>query len=142
MRTDLLENLYCKGECEMMTNEEYQKNLVRMYDSLRTEHKGAKNCMGVSCDNCPFKGKVCNTCEKYFRVYEAIEIVEQWVKEHPIVTNADKFYEMFGIDPPPIRSCINFKECEDCEYYDGIECDADNRFWDAEYKGQTDGCEE
>lgn len=29
---------------------------------------------------------------------ETEQIVEQWVKEHPIVTNADKFREIFGIE--------------------------------------------
>lgn len=124
-----------------MTREEYKRNLLRMFDSLRTNCKGESACAGIRCADCPFYGKVCNATDTamfMFHVHEAVEIVEQWVKEHPIVTNADKFYEMFGIDPPPIRSCINFKECEDCEYYDGIECDADNRFWDAEYKEQTE----
>lgn len=125
MRTDLLENLYCKGECEM-TKEEYKKNLIRMFDSLRTKNKGEENCDGISCSNCPFNRKVCNTGKLIFysfkAIEKAIEIVENWAKEHPIVTNADKFREVFGFE------------------YDDV-CDV-NRFWNAEYKGKTEGCEE
>ena len=120
-----------------MTKEEYQRNLVRMFDSLRTENKGEENCAGIDCSNCPFNRKVCNTGKLLFYFFEAIEIVENWAKQHPIVTNADKFHEMFGIEPPRIRSCINFEECENCKYYDGSECDANNRFWDAEYNEKT-----
>lgn len=29
----------------------------------------------------------------------AVHIVEQWSKRHPLVTNADKFHEVFGIEP-------------------------------------------
>lgn len=122
----------------MMTKEEYQRNIVRMFDSIRSNHKGEKKCRGIYCKDCPFDGKLCNTGENAFRVYEAIEVVENWAKEHPIKTNADKFKEMFGIEPIQISSCINFKEkCGDCKYYDGSACDADNRFWNAEYKEQT-----
>lgn len=36
-----------------MTKEEfmerYKENLLRLWDSLRTEHKGEKDCVGVMC---------------------------------------------------------------------------------------------
>lgn len=117
-----------------MTKEEYKRNLIRMWDSLRIIHKGEKTCRGVGCVNCPL-GKVCNTGEKIFRAYDAIEIVESWAKENPIVTNADKFKEVFGFEPLPIQSCVNSQKCENCEYY--CDYDAINCFWDKEYKGQT-----
>ena len=49
------------------------------------------------CNTCPLSGN--NSC-----VYggapedpeEAVDIVEQWSKEHPVVTNADKLLEVFG----------------------------------------------
>lgn len=123
-----------------MTNEEYQKNLVRMYDSLRTERKGDKNCMGVSCNNCPFNGKVCNAGERLFRAYDAIEIVEQWAEQHPIVTNAEKFREVFGMEKLPFYSCIYTNaDCRDCEHFIGMGCKANGDFWNAEYKGGVDG---
>lgn len=44
----------------MMTKEEYQRNLIRMFDSLRNKCTGEKNCRGVDCRDCPFYKKVCN----------------------------------------------------------------------------------
>ena len=127
-----------------MTREEYKKNLIRMFDSIRDEFKGEENCAGVGCgNNCPFYGKVCGSGKIKFHVYEAIEVVEKWAKEHPIVTNAEKFKEVFGREPdtqacvtPPIR-------CEDCEYYipDDTECRVQAKFWYAEYKEPKEGDE-
>lgn len=130
----------------MMTKEEYQKNLIRMWDSIRSDYKGENRCAGVDCTNCPFNGKVCYTEDGRipFHAYEAIEIVENWAKENPIKTNADKFREVFGFEPYT-KNCINGEEkvsCTNCQcFYDG-ECAAHNRFWNAEYKGKTEGCEE
>lgn len=120
-----------------MTTEEYKRNLVRMLDSLRTEYKGKRNCDGIECNNCPFN-KICvPNINTMFYAHESIEIVENWAKEHPIKTNANKFKEMFGLDMAPIHSCVSSKSCEDCEYtYDG-ECAVSKLFWDAEYKEQT-----
>ena len=119
-----------------MTKEEYKENLIRMFDSLRTDCKGESACAGIRCADCPFYGKVCNATDTamfMFHVHEAVEIVEQWVKEHPIATNADKFKEVFGFKPFT-NNCINGEvKCKDCEYYDYGVCDAHNRFWNAEY---------
>lgn len=41
-----------------MTEEEYEKELVRMWDAFRTSHKGKQS-------------------------YKVFEVVENWVKEHP-----------------------------------------------------------
>ena len=43
--------------------------------------------------------KYCN-CLNDFCIYpaEAVRIVEEWSKAHPIQTNGDKFYEVFGWD--------------------------------------------
>lgn len=123
----------------MMTKEEYKRNIVRMYDSLRTEHIGDRSCRGINCEDCPFDGKVCNIGEKNFHAHEAIEIVEQWAEQHPIVTNADKFREMFGTEPSK-HTCVNVNiQCEDCKYFVGGCCAASTKFWDAEYKGGVDG---
>lgn len=114
-----------------------------MWDSLRNKNKGEENCAGISCSNCPFNRKVCNTEKLIFYSIEVIEIVENWAKEHPIKTNADKFREVFGVEYDPINSCIKHNvKCGNCPYYtyDGT-CDV-NRFWNAEYKGKTEGCEE
>lgn len=117
-----------------MTKEEYQRNLIRMLDSLRVdEYKGATNCVGVACGDCPLYKKACGT----FYVFEALEFIEQWAKEHPIMTNAKKFEEVFGVEAPMNRCIKNDEFCADCEYYEfGSEyggCKADERFWNAEY---------
>lgn len=124
-----------------MTKEEYKRNLIRMFDSIRDEYKGEENCAGVNCGyNCPFFMKVCGFGKVKFHVYEAIETVENWAKEHPVVTNADKFEEVFGVEAPMNRCIKNDEFCTDCEYYEfGSEptgCKADERFWNAEYKEQ------
>ena len=98
--------------------------------------EGDENCVGISCSSCPFDGKTCNTGALVFNSYEAIEIVEKWAKEHPIVTNAMKFKEVFGVEYDAMNSCINLGiKCRDCDYYEDGECDASNRFWSAEYNG-------
>lgn len=121
-----------------MTKEEYKKNLIRMFDSIRDEFKGEENCAGVDCgNNCPFFMKVCGFGQIKFHVYEAIETVENWAKEHPIKTNAEKFKEVFGIEPET-QACVipHIRKCENCEYYipDGEECEVQAKFWNAEYK--------
>lgn len=126
----------------MMTNKEYQQQLVRMWDSIRSDCKGTSGCSSVDCNFCPFNGKVCNLATNtIFNAYKSIEIVENWAKQHPIVTNADKFREVFGFKPYT-KNCINGEEkvsCTNCQcFYDG-ECAAHNRFWNAEYNPTKEG---
>lgn len=121
-----------------MTKEEYKENLIRMWDSLRGyEYKGGINCIGVECCDCPLNKKMCNTAyNTAYGAVEAIEIVENWVKEHPIKTNAMKFEEVFGFEP--LRDCclIN-KECRDCKLNGEKNCS--ETFWNAEYKPMKEG---
>lgn len=125
----------------MLSKEEYKRNLIRMWDSIRNNHKGEEICEGVSCSSCPFYEEVCSTDGikgTLFHSYEAIEIVEQWAKEHPVKTNAEKFKEVFGIEPSN-QTCVNDIDCENCEYYipDDKECRVQEKFWNAEYKEQA-----
>ena len=66
-----------------MNKEEYRKELIRMWDSLRiNKYKGRNNCNGVDCKECPLHGF------KYGRsnALSSLEIycaVEKWSKEHP-----------------------------------------------------------
>lgn len=62
----------------MMTKEEYKSEIVRMWDSLRDEHKGEYSCYGVDCEFCPLGRR----CDRIFS-FEMIEVVEKWSKEHP-----------------------------------------------------------
>lgn len=69
----------------MLSNEEYQRITIRMWDSLRSIHKGEQNCEGVVCETCPFKKlrlELNGCCGAYMNAVKAIEIVEQWGKEH------------------------------------------------------------
>lgn len=110
-----------------MTREEYEKTYVRMMDSVRTDefYQGHKNCEGVPCEECP----IVNICQKAslgFSAFAIMETVKKWGKEHPIITNADKFKEVFGFDP--IGNVYTADEVE---------------FWKSEYvepkKGEEDG---
>lgn len=53
----------------------------------------------LSCEGCPIYAEANSDCERWcFDHYEkAEELVRKWEDEHPIVTNADKFREVFGI---------------------------------------------
>lgn len=60
----------------MMNKEIYISELIRMFDSHRTKHKGEHTCVGVKCEECQLYG-VCYCND------EIIETVEKWSKEHP-----------------------------------------------------------
>lgn len=64
----------------MINKEIYKSELIRMLDSHRTKHKGEQTCVGVKCEECPLYGVGCGN-DLY--VYETIEAVEKWSKEHP-----------------------------------------------------------
>lgn len=61
---------------------------------------------------------------------EAEKIIMDWAKEHPIMTNAEKFKEVFGFKMPKfqIDACFGFEcpqeDCKGCEHYN---------FWKTEY---------
>lgn len=123
----------------MLTREEYEKTYVRMMDSLREHNKGEHSCQDVSCKDCPFYS-FCGVNSKTYDTFAFIEAVEKWGKEHPIVTNADKFEEVFGVMPMrdietrrwlcPMDAGL-VKERDDCN---GFNCDiCKEEFWNSEY---------
>lgn len=120
----------------MLSKKEYKENLIRVWDSIRDdEHKGREDCGGVTCGDCPLYKKACGSLS----AFEAVEFVEQWAKEHPIKTNAEKFEEVFGVDVSFdtcfMRPSLGFN-CRECGYYnaDNGGCKVDKLFWNAEYK--------
>lgn len=122
-----------------MTEQEYKKNIIRMWNSVRkNEYKGQITCLGVRCEDCPLWG-ICQDCSHSVDVsnpYKAIEAVKNWSREHPVVTNAEKFKEVFGFD---MTICWNNEfPCNECQFcdIDGT-CNSKDKFWDAEYKEQT-----
>jgi hypothetical protein len=57
---------------------------------------------------------------------EATEAIRKWSEEHPRITNADKFREVFG-DIPQFKNkgcdkCLESTPCDNCDW------------WDEEYK--------
>lgn len=65
----------------MMNKEEYKKEIVRMWDSIRDdEYKIYNACNGVSCSKCPLHDI---GCSEPLSSYEVVEIVKKWSKEHP-----------------------------------------------------------
>lgn len=68
----------------MMNKEEYKKELVRMWDSVRDDKfKGRNNCEGVICSECQFCDINDNDCYTSINAVEMVEVVEKWSKEHP-----------------------------------------------------------
>ena len=81
-----------------MTKEEYKRELIRMWDSLRTENKGEYSCYGVDCDFCPLGRR----CDRIFS-FEMIEAVEKWSKEHQ-----SKKYQVSRMEYDLLQTVINF----------------------------------
>lgn len=74
----------------MINAVEYLKDKTRMTNACR-----------IDCDSCPLSIKNNGTdegCVEFEMKYpeEAVQKVEEWSKSHPILTNADKFKEVFG----------------------------------------------
>lgn len=63
------------------SEEQYKRDLIRMFDSIRNEYRGFTNCDGVYCGDCPINTGI-GDCNKLHR-YEVIEIVYKWAKDHP-----------------------------------------------------------
>ena len=125
----------------MLNKEEFKKEYIRMMDSGRPDrYKGSANCSGIGCKKCLLNA-ICDREEgNTFLSFETIEIVEKWSKDHPTMSNADKFKEVFGVEPRD-------SECEDhliCPRHAGftnVRCDLQyncndckQSFWYSEYK--------
>lgn len=104
----------------MISKEEYKKTLVRMWDSVRDDdYKGADTCYGVNCTECPTI-PICSTRYEFTRVeniYELIEFVEKWAKEHPIETNGSRFLKNY-----PKAVVYSCDSNDDGFVYLGLDC--------------------
>ena len=95
-----------------------------------------------NCNCCPiekFEDGCMITLEGAEELDEYERILEEWAKEHPVMTNADKYIEViknvFGgdIDKTKTRSvCIKFILGIECN--DECTCKECLRWWDEEYK--------
>ena len=119
-----------------MEKEEFKKEYVRMMDSARNDkNKGRGNCDGVSCSVCPLD----DFCWNSINAFETIEAVEKWAKEHPIVTMAGKFKEVFGVEP---KNALNDLTCPTAMGFMHMRCgssatsctECKEKFWTSEYK--------
>ena len=84
-----------------MEFQEVCKNFMRMCDSI-----GCSEC-GIAKAQ---KGKKeFSSCESFLIgcPKKSESIIEQWAKEHPFVTNADKFREVFGFDIAIVSGLLN-----------------------------------
>lgn len=118
---------------------QFQRDFVRMLDSMRDTCKGAINCIGIDADKCE-KCLLADICDNeiLYNAEKVIEIVTQWAKEHPVVTMKDKYKEVFGVDPVSKRGgcvCPFDAGLSDCNCTDSTACDDCRRkFWNSEYK--------
>lgn len=89
-------------EGEEYTEKQYQKDLIRLFDSLRekdNENRGELNCNGFYCSDCPLQNICFNSGWGYTYIsYDYIEAVYKWSKEHPIKTNRDVLKKTFDND--------------------------------------------
>ena len=123
----------------MLTKEEFQREYIRMMDSLRDSnsiYRGELSCIGVSCSDCPlyFNDRCNGNGSMAFKV---IEIVEKWSKEHPIQTNLDKFKEVFGGVPKDENGhwiCPYRATQQDYMRRDRDFSSCKTEFWNSEYK--------
>lgn len=78
------------------------------------------------CDKCPINDKLeaCYACSPDAWVksgIDVVDIVEKWATDHPVITNKDKFEEVFGVDFPELtQTWLNteYKEPEKREAKD------------------------
>ena len=84
-----------------MEFKEFAKNQQRM-------------CSETSCADCPFSSYSNSICSDFIlsNPDEAEKIVKEWTDEHLLITNRDKFKEVFGVHVPSFLQ----KEWLDEEY--------------------------
>lgn len=109
-------------------------------DALELLKESARICRTYLCNNCPVKGKCLynpNINHIESKMEDIVSAVEQWSKEHPIVTNAGKFEEVFG-RPPKFQSgdwyCPPIVTEPGCV---GLDCNICRKWWEEPYKEQT-----
>lgn len=107
------------------------------FKEVMKQRKRMCNC--TICENCwlsLLSNREHKTCMSFIIdcADKAEKIIMDWAKEHPIVTNKDKFKEVFG---DAAASLIDLNECNifDCRelVVSCDNCQFDN-FWEKEYK--------
>ena len=69
----------------MIDKETYEKEIIRMWDSLRDDYIGYNTCRGVMCKMCPLHDILVDDirCGNAIYTVKMINIVEKWAKENP-----------------------------------------------------------
>lgn len=113
---------------------EVMKQKKRMCDALSKTN--CSSC-GLCSDNNNYNVGCSTLILNYYE--QAEEIIMKWAKEHPVMTNADKFKEVFGFDAEldicPMKCTesvsVILNVCNNCKF---------KYFWQQEYvepKGET-----
>ena len=114
-----------------------------MMDALEFFKARKRMCEATKCDSCKLYHMQGGCCiapekEKIDACEEAIAIVEQWAKDHPIKTRQSEFLKMFpGADIDKMDGCLTLNPCnfyrkmkKECS---GRRCsDCRREFWLAE----------
>lgn len=102
-----------------MTVEEYSKGLKRYFETKsahRADYYGIDNChnYNITCSGCIF-----NNCRRK-TIVEKAEILEKWLKEHPVITNKQHFIDEFGFNGYKCGdvncSKTHFINCNQCKF--------------------------
>lgn len=99
-----------------MEFQEFCKQRERMCSTIKKEECNLFYALKGGCIMCK------NDCIDHYDTAE--KIVSKWAKEHPAITNADRFKEIFGFEPDK-NSCVIKKSkcpegsevCHGCYYY-------------------------
>ena len=86
-------------------------------DAVEYLEEKQRMCDKSSCIHCPLGRTYRNSedsCDVFIRKSrkEAVEIVEKWSKEHPIVKNWQKFQEVFGTAIDPVTATVDWWSAE------------------------------
>lgn len=123
-----------------MTREEFKKTIERIFEQEGANVSDERFCDDISCKSCPLgvKKLACvSSVHGVNLIFNTLEFVEKWAKEHPIVTRANKYKEVLGVEPIRNRAgdlicpldagfidfeCGDYSSCDDCR----------NKFWNSE----------
>ena len=101
-------------------------------------------CESVACKNCPMDETlgICDLAPLDFTdeiIESAIKVVEKWARDHPVITNAKKFEEVFGpVNKIEMSTTTTSISTKDPQPYNNIKVDKYlaiyEDWWNQEYK--------
>lgn len=113
-----------KGEQEKTMETKIDDKPLSFKEAMEIKKKICESVIGA-CSNCPIANSA-DECIEFFTCYsgEAETFLKEWLAEHPVKTNRDKFVEVFG-------EIKRYGKCEiiDCSTVPCLECG----WWNREY---------